>query len=109
MLFVCGKNQWRSPTAAAIYRDDPRLEVRSAGVSPRSRRRISRRDLAWAEVVMVMEHRHAERLRADFRDLALPPIVALEIEDVYRFMDPALCERLREAVEDALTRLASVV
>lgn len=109
MLFVCGRNQWRSPTAAAIYQHDPRLQVRSAGVSARSRRRISRRDLAWAAVVMVMEHRHAERIRADFRDLALPPIVTLEIEDEYQFMDPALCERLREAVEDALTDLARVV
>ena len=105
VLFVCGRNQWRSPTAAAIYQSDPRLEVRSAGVSPTSRRRLARPDLAWADVVMVMEHRHAERIRANFRDLRLPTIVTLEIEDEFRFMDPELCERLRQAVEDHLARL----
>ena len=31
VLFVCGRNQWRSPTAARIYANDQRIEVRSAG------------------------------------------------------------------------------
>jgi len=29
VLFVCSKNQWRSPTAEAIYRRDERVSVRS--------------------------------------------------------------------------------
>lgn len=28
VLFVCSRNQWRSPTAEAMYRDDSRLSVR---------------------------------------------------------------------------------
>lgn len=31
VLFVCGRNQRRSPTAERIFRDDPRMSVRSAG------------------------------------------------------------------------------
>src|SRR5512139_3631699 len=33
ILFVCGRNKWRSPTAERLYRNDNRIEVRSAGVS----------------------------------------------------------------------------
>jgi len=38
ILFVCGRNKWRSPTAATVYRDDQRVEVRSAGISAKSAR-----------------------------------------------------------------------
>jgi predicted protein tyrosine phosphatase len=55
VLFVCGRNQWRSPTAERLYRADPRVEVRSAGVSPKSRHQISRSDIEWADLILVME------------------------------------------------------
>jgi len=58
ILFVCGRNQWRSPTAAKIYANDQRIEVRSVGVSPQSARRVSRRDMEWADLVLVMEPEH---------------------------------------------------
>ena len=59
ILFLCGRNQWRSPTAEALYRNDPRVEVRSAGLSPEARRRVTARDLAWADLVLTMERSHA--------------------------------------------------
>lgn len=70
VLFVCSRNAWRSPTAERVWRDDSRLAVRSAGTSPRARRTVSARDLDWADVVLVMEPRHRDRLRERFGDAA---------------------------------------
>lgn len=102
-LFVCGRNQWRSPTAERIYRNDPRVEVRSAGVASSAKRRVSEKDLAWADLVLVMERKHAASIRKNFQNLPnLPPIYSLEIPDEYRFMDDELVRLLRERVEDKL-------
>lgn len=100
VLFVCAKNQWRSPTAAAIYQNDARLTVRSAGLSPQSRCVVSAKLLAWADLVMVMENRHAARLCDRFRaEMKLPEIVSLDIPDDFPFMDATLIDLLRSAVE----------
>ena len=106
LLFVCGKNQWRSPTGEALYRDDPRVEVRSAGVSPEARRRVTARDLAWADLVLTMERKHTERLRQQFPDLGeWPDIRCLGIPDDYPFMDPELMEMLRTSTEPLLDQM----
>lgn len=108
LLFVCGKNQWRSPTGEAVYRDDPRVEVRSAGVSPESRRRVTARDLAWADLVLTMERKQTERLRQQFPDLEeWPEIRCLDIPDHYHFMDPELVDLLRTGTEPLLHQLMS--
>lgn len=106
ILFVCGRNRWRSPTAEALYRRDPRMLVRSAGVSEKSRRRVSADDLAWADLVLVMERKHRARILDTFRDVSpMPPIESLDIPDDYEYMDPELVELLRVAVEDAIQRI----
>ncbi len=102
-MFICSRNQWRSPTAEAIWRKDPRFEVRSAGTSPRARRRVSAADLRWAELIFVMEDKHEDRLRADFGALLVHKMVhVLDIPDEFQFMDPVLVEELRAAVEAIL-------
>ena len=104
ILFVCGRNQWRSPTAEEIYRRDPRLDVRSAGVSPSSRQRINEKTLHWASLVLVMERKHAARIREQFSYMdELPPIESLQIPDEFVFMDPELIRLIREAVEPIIT------
>ena len=106
ILFVCGRNQWRSPTAERIYRDDPRFEVRSAGLSSQSGRKLSAKDLAWADLVLVMERRHKTRILEDFREATdLPHIQSLDIPDDYQFMEPELIDLLREKVETCITNL----
>lgn len=108
LLFVCGKNQWRSPTGEALYRDDPRVEVRSAGVSPEARRRVTARDLAWADLVLTMERKHSERLRQQFPHLEeWPEIHCLGIPDDYHFMDPELVDLLRTGTELLLQQMLS--
>jgi predicted protein tyrosine phosphatase len=106
VLFVCSLNQWRSPTAEALYRGDPRLEVRSAGIRSNARRRIGAGDLRWANVVFVMEVDHKRWIQERFGDLGLPPIRVLEISNNLGYMDTELQRVLRLAIDpeiDALT------
>ncbi|MFO1461387.1 MAG: protein-tyrosine-phosphatase [Verrucomicrobiota bacterium] len=102
VLFVCAMNRWRSPTAEAMYRNDPRVAVRSAGVRQGARRPLSRVDLEWAQILVVMEREHLRRIREAFSDLPLPTVWTLDIPDDYRFMDPELQELLRAALEPEL-------
>jgi predicted protein tyrosine phosphatase len=99
ILFVCGRNKWRSPTAQNIYRNDPRIEVRSAGTSEKSPHLISSSDLLWADLVLVMENKHKNRISVSFRDIHLPPIKSLDIPDEYVYMDEGLIELIKSGVE----------
>lgn len=105
ILFVCSRNQWRSPTAEAIYRNDPRIEARSAGTSSAARYRVTASLLRWADLVLVMEHEHKQRLRdqfpKEFRDVE---VAVLNIPDDYQPMDPELIELLLERVEPWIDR-----
>ena len=100
LLFLCSRNHWRSPTAEAVYQNDPRVEVRSAGVSASARRRVTEKLLLWADLVLVMEHWQKKRLREDFSEI-FPDlrIEVLDIPDDYEFMDPCLMEMIRQRVE----------
>lgn len=104
VLFICSRNQWRSPTAEAVYRDDPRVEAQSAGLSASARRRVTAGLLRWADVVMVMEREHKRRLEDAFPEL-MPElhVEVLDISDDYRLMDPALVELVQERVEPLLS------
>ena len=101
VLFVCTMNQWRSPTAEKIYRNHEHLEVRSGGTSSKARRRVSLKDIRWADLIVVMENKHRSRLRASFPEVPglREMIVVIDVEDRYQFMDPRLIEELKEAID----------
>ena len=99
VLFVCSRNQWRSPTAERLWRSHPNLSVRSAGTSSNARRHVSPADIEWAHVILVMEEKHKSRLVADFaRLLEHKPIHVLDVPDEFKYMDPELVEELRRSV-----------
>ena len=103
VLFVCSRNQWRSPTAERVFARDPALAVRSRGVSASAVRRLTGADVAWADVILVMEADHKRQVTKRFRDeLADRTIHVLDIPDAYRFMDPELVELLEASVRSAL-------
>ena len=103
VLFICSRNQWRSPTAEQVWRKHPGLAVRSAGTSPNARRVVSANDILWADVIFVMEQKHKSRLVAGFTDLlANKPVHILDIPDEYRYMDPELVELLERSVGGVL-------
>ncbi|MDJ1184546.1 low molecular weight protein tyrosine phosphatase family protein [Roseofilum casamattae] len=94
-LFVCSRNQWRSPTAEKIWCNTNGIQVRSAGTSPKARRKISASDVQWADRIFVMEGKHKERLQAQFSNfLQYKPIHVLDIPDSYDYMDEELVEML---------------
>lgn len=106
VLFVCGRNQWRGPTAEKLFSNKRGIKVSSAGLSPRSPRKLSSSDLVWADVVYVMEQEHKKRILKFFRcNETLPPIHSLDIPDRYKFMDPELVALLQEQLEPLLAKL----
>lgn len=99
VLFVCSKNQWRSPTAETVFRKLPGLSVRSAGTARSAKKAISVADIRWADLILVMEDKHKARLRAQFRDeVRFKKLHVLDIPDLYRYMDPDLVEILNDKV-----------
>ena len=45
ILVVCGRNKRRSRTAEHIFKNDSRFNIRSVGLSPKSDRKISEKDI----------------------------------------------------------------
>ena len=103
ILFICSRNQWRSPTAERVWRRHPGLNVRSGGTSPNARHTVSADDIQWADVIFVMEHKHKSRLAAEFTGwLTHKPVHVLDIPDEYKYMDPELVELLEQSVGSLL-------
>ncbi|MEA4982252.1 MAG: hypothetical protein VB066_05995 [Paludibacter sp.] len=102
VLVVCGRNKKRSRTAEHIFKNDNRFNIRSAGLSPKSDRKISENDLKWADLVLVMETGHRAKIRGFYRHLELPTIEVLNIADDYEFMDDELVEILTDRINDTL-------
>jgi predicted protein tyrosine phosphatase len=104
ILFVCSRNNWRSPTAETIYKRKQGYHVRSAGTEPSARVRISSRDILWADMIFVMEKKHKHRLVDRFPDdLSNKTVIVLDIEDEYEYMDEELVEMIKRSVDPHLT------
>jgi predicted protein tyrosine phosphatase len=96
LLFICSQNKWRSLTAERLFDNHPHYEARSAGTEPGARVRVEPGHLGWAELIFVMEKRHAERLREKFaEELRDKTLIILRIPDKYPFGDPTLIALLR--------------
>ncbi len=101
ILFVCSRNRRRSLTAETIFKGEPAWDISSAGTEESARIKVTAGQLGWADVIMVMEKRHKERLRQKYPEaLAAKPCVCLFIADDYEFMDANLIEVLREKMRD---------
>ncbi len=103
ILFICSRNQWRSPTAEKVYSKDPRVNVRSAGTSQRAKRTVNTKDITWAELIFVMEHKHKDRLKAQYNKLLQhKKVIVLDIPDEYQYMDNELVGLIEASVEGYL-------
>ena len=107
VLFVCAMNKERSVTAERLYRNDARLEVRSAGVRSEAKRRVNEADLKWADIVFVMEREHKLWITMRFEGIELPKIDVLDIPDEFSVMDPQLQEMLKSLLDPELEYLLS--
>jgi predicted protein tyrosine phosphatase len=95
VLFVCGKNRLRSPTAEHVFADWEGLETSSAGVNRDADCPVTPEILDWAHTVLVMESSHRAKLTAQFgASLRGKRIASLDIPDDYEYMQPGLVELL---------------
>jgi len=96
ILFVCSQNKLRSPTAEAVFADHPEVEVDSAGLNHDAVVPLSPEQIQWADLILVMEQSHRNKLTRRFRKyLAGKRVVVLDIPDDYGYMDPALMELIK--------------
>jgi predicted protein tyrosine phosphatase len=103
LLFVCSRNQWRSPTAEAIYKGHQGIQVRSAGTEPSARIKLNSKTIVWSDIIFVMEKKHKQRIIEKFsEEIRHQPIVVLDIPDDYKFMDPELIEDITDKVSPYL-------
>ena len=101
ILFVCSRNRRRSLTAETIFKEVTAWDVRSAGTEEGARIKVTAGHIGWADVIVVMEKRHKERLRQKFsEEIAGKACVCLFVADDYEFMDSelvsVLCAKMRE-------------
>ncbi len=102
-LFICGKNQLRSPTAKQIFADDAHTETDSAGVSNDAEVVVSSEQIEWADVIFVMEA-HRRKLNQRYaRLLRDKRIICLDIPDHYQYMQAELIEQLKRKVTPHLS------
>ena len=94
LLFICSKNQWRSPTAELLFKNHPLHSARSAGTSDKARIRLNQKMIDWADEIFVMENKHRDIIKKQFQ-LQGKPLTVMHIEDLYQFNDPELVEMLR--------------
>src|SRR4051812_646436 len=102
LLVICGRNKRRSRTAEHIFKNDSRFNIRSAGLSAQSNRKISESDVNWADQILVMEADQKTKIRKVYQHLELPPIEILDIADDYEFMDEELIDTLKVKIDSLL-------
>jgi protein-tyrosine phosphatase len=68
ILFVCSRNQWRSPTAEHIYKNHPSFNAKSAGTEPSARIKVNAKMINWADIIFVMEKKQKQRMLEKFRE-----------------------------------------
>jgi predicted protein tyrosine phosphatase len=99
VLFICSRNQLRSPTAEHVFSKWPGIEVASAGLDAKCKEPVTPELLAWAEVIFVMERHHRNKLLKQFRAfIKNQKIVVLGITDDYEYMDPRLVRLFEKLV-----------
>lgn len=105
LLFICNQNQDRSKTAAEIFQD--RFETKSAGLYNATP--VSVDELAWADVVLVMEeHQRAELAKRFPKQYLQKRILCLGVKDTYHYQQPELITLLRSKVAHVLKPIVEV-
>ena len=103
-LFICSRNQWRSPTAERVFAVGYGIATRSAGTSKHAKHTISSKDIAWSDLIFVMEQKHKQNIKEKFPQLLQhKKVIVLDIPDDYQYMDEALVELLHEMMHPYLS------
>lgn len=103
LLFVCSRNQWRSPTAEEIFKNNQEHQAKSAGTEPSARIKITEKLINWADIIFVMEKKHKDRINQRFATMVdEKELIVLDIPDEYQFMDEELVDLIKLSVSPYL-------
>lgn len=101
VLTVCSASVLRSPTAAVVLNREYGYNTKAAGVSleyaivP-----VTGRLLTWCDEVVVMENWQAREIIGMLEIMHIDrPVVCLNIDDDYSYMQPELVELIKERYE----------
>ena len=79
VLFICNQNENRSKTAEELFKD--RFETKSAGLY--NKKPVTKSQLEWADVIIVMEDLQRKELAKRFPDLYLGKrIISLDVPGI---------------------------
>ncbi len=106
ILVVCGRNKRRSRTAEYLYKNDSRINVKSAGLSAQSEVVLNAKLVEWADLIIVMDNTQKNRIQDQFRTSNLPRIENINIEDEYEYLDSGLIDLLKERINNILRRFS---
>jgi predicted protein tyrosine phosphatase len=110
VLFVCTANVARSPMAAEIFLrltgPGAPYAARAVGTAAWAMRRLTTRDLAWADLVVVMEPRHLAEIRNLWPDQA-KKVRVLRVPDDYEPGEENLRQLLTEKLKGLVTELGA--
>jgi predicted protein tyrosine phosphatase len=99
ILFICGANKLRSPTAEQVFSTLPDIETDSAGLNADSDQRVSPEQIEWADIIFVMEKSQRVKLAKQFRKhLNGKRVICLDIPDKFGFMQAELVALLEKKV-----------
>ncbi|MDH5359567.1 MAG: phosphotyrosine protein phosphatase [Gammaproteobacteria bacterium] len=99
ILFICSENRLRSPTAEAVFNEYDGIEAIGAGTNSDAVTPLSGDLIEWADVIMVMEGVHRNKVAKKYRELLKNKrLVVLDVADNYRYMQDELVQLLKEKV-----------
>ena len=105
-LFICSHNKLRGPAAAKVFASWPGVETDSAGLNAEGALGLRPEQLAWADIVFVMQTEHRARLIRNFSAyLQDKRVICLNVRETYGSMQPALVNRLEAKAGPFLKRL----
>jgi len=103
LLFICSRNQWRSPTGEAMFKNSREHRAKSAGTENGARVKVTENMLRWADLIIVMEKKHRKRLEERFAEaLEGKTLIVLDIPDDYAYMDEELVQMIGAGIEPYL-------
>ena len=102
-LFVCSENRLRSATAEVVFSEYEGVEAIGAGTNKDAVTPVSGDLIEWADVILVMETIHRDKISSKYRKLLKGKRLAvLGIPDDYKRMQPELIRLLEEKVSKYL-------
>lgn len=103
VLCVCSAGLLRSPTAAVVLSQEPyNFNTRAAGVSKEyALIPVDNILLEWADEIVCMEEWQAKKITEELVRLEITDkqVYWLGIEDSYRYRDPVLMTKIKEAYD----------